>query len=310
MYRSGRRDVDRQMLGSCSTSKPIGGRFGWYKPHPEQLGIRMAGLERLKLIVLTDIHMTPDGETILGIDPQARLAAALVDIRRYHSDADRLILSGDLTHYGDRIAYEQLRMGLAEVTTPITILLGNHDRRDAFREAFPDVLTDAHGFVQSVHDHGTVRLICLDTLHGPPYDHHEIHSGALCRQRLAWLDAALDLPAERRAIIFMHHPPHAVGFRGMDRIRLKDGAAFFEIVRRRGNVRHIVAGHIHRTISGSVHGIPFSIFKSPVHQQPMTFDSEDTSLSVAEPAAYGIIFITQDSILVHSEDYQISAPVT
>jgi 3',5'-cyclic-AMP phosphodiesterase len=269
----------------------------------------MPRTERLKLIVLTDLHVTPDGETILGMDPQARLAAALVHIRRHHSDADRLIICGDLAHYGDRVAYDQLRMGLAEVGLPITFLLGNHDRRDAFRAAFPDVPADAHGFVQSVRDHGAVRLISLDTLHGPPYDHHEIHRGALCRQRLAWLDAALDLPAERRAIIFMHHPPHAVGFRGMDAIRLQDELAFFEIVCRRGNVRHIVGGHIHRTISGSVHGIPFSIFKSPVHQQPMTFDSEDTSLSVAEPAAYGIIFITQDSVLVHSEDYQISAAV-
>ena len=53
-------------------------------------------------------------------------------------------------------------------------------------------------------------------------------------------------------------------------------------------MRHIFAGHIHRTISGSVHGIPFSVFKSPDHQPPMTFDSADTSLSVAEPGTCGM----------------------
>ena len=266
----------------------------------------MPGTERLKLIILSDLHITPDRETILNIDPLQRMAAALVHIRQHHPDAQRLIITGDLSHYGDRVAYDQLREQLKDFSMPISFLLGNHDRRDAFVAAFPDVQKDAHGFVQSIADHGRSRLICLDTLNGPPYDHNAIHHGALCRNRLAWLDAALDLPSERHAIIFMHHPPHAVGFRGMDRIRLRDEIAFFDVVRRRGNVRHIVAGHIHRTISGSVHGIPFSVFKSPVHQQPMTFDSEETSLSVAEPGAYGIMFVTPDAVLVHTEDYQIA----
>ena len=270
----------------------------------------MPGTELLKLIILTDLHITPDRETILGIDPMDRLADALAHIREHHRDAVRLIITGDLTHYGDHVAYDQLRARLAELAVPISFLLGNHDRRDVFRAAFPDVPSDPRGFVQSTVDLGRLRLICLDTLNGPPYDHGQIHHGALCRDRLAWLDAALDLPAKRQAIIFMHHPPHAVGFRGMDAIRLRDEAAFFDIVRRRGNVRHIVAGHIHRTISGSVHGIPFSVFKSPVHQQPMTFNSEDTSLSVAEPAAYGIMLVTPHAVLVHTEDYQISTAVS
>jgi hypothetical protein len=51
------------------------------------------------------------------------------------------------------------------------------------------------------------------------------------------------------------------------------------------NVRPPVAGRIHRTISGSVRGIPFVIVESTVHQQPVTFPSDDTSLSDAEPSA-------------------------
>ena len=66
------------------------------------------------------------------------------------------------------------------------------------------------------------------------------------------------------------------------------------------------AGHVHRTISGSYRGLPFSVFKSPVHQQPMSFDSDDHSLSVDEPAAYGIVFLREQGVLVHTEDYEIS----
>ena len=113
--------------------------------------------------------------------------------------------------------------------------------------------------------------------------------------------------AGRRAVvIFMHHPPHATGFVGMDALRLCNETEFYRLLATAGNVRHIFAGHVHRTISGSCRGIPFSIFKSPVHQQPMTFDLPDSSLSVDEPAAYGIVFLRRDGILVHTEDYEIS----
>ena len=92
----------------------------------------------------------------------------------------------------------------------------------------------------------------------------------------------------------------------MDQVRLLNEAAFYRAIERAGNVRHIFAGHVHRTISGSHRGVPFSIFKSPVHQQPMTFDDPSSGLSVDEPAAYGIVFLGRDGVLVHTEDYEIS----
>jgi 3',5'-cyclic AMP phosphodiesterase CpdA len=104
----------------------------------------------------------------------------------------------------------------------------------------------------------------------------------------------------------MHHPPHPTGFAGMDAIALSNGDAFYALLARFPNVRHIVAGHVHRTINGSHKGIGFSVFKSTCHQQPLVFSAEDTSLSVDEPAAYGLLVLQQDGVLVHTEDYEIS----
>lgn len=268
----------------------------------------MQPFAELKLIVLTDLHMVPDGETILGIDPAERLTAALHHIEHHHPDAARLIITGDLTHYGDEVSYRRLRECLAGLRLPVTLMLGNHDSRPAFREVFPDAPVDDCGFAQSIVDIDTWRLISLDSLAEgqTKRDIHDEGAGELCDNRLDWLDAALDSAAGRSVLLFLHHPPHRVGFQGMDRIRLMDEGRFFDVLKRHGNVRHMVSGHVHRTISGTARGIPFSIFKSPVHQQPMTFASHDTSLSVPEPAAYGIILARSDSILVHTEDYQLS----
>lgn len=254
-----------------------------------------------KLIIFTDLHILPEGGRIIGIDPYERLAAGVRHAQRHHPDAARIIITGDLTHHGDADSYRRLKALLDACTLPVSLTIGNHDHRDTFASVFSATERDENGHVQSILDLPEARLVLLDTLGLP--EHH--HAGFLCPARLAWLDAALAGAGERPVLIFMHHPPHETGFRGMDEIRLVNGDDFYDTVVKHGNVRHIFAGHVHRTISGSHRGIPFSVFKSPAHQQPMPFVTEDTSASVDEPGAYGIVLMTEHGLLVHTDDFTL-----
>ena len=38
----------------------------------------------MKLIQVSDLHFVPPGTLLLGLDPRARLAAAIADINRHH----------------------------------------------------------------------------------------------------------------------------------------------------------------------------------------------------------------------------------
>lgn len=259
-----------------------------------------------KIIVFTDLHMLPEGQTIIGLDPFARLAAGLNHATRLHPDADRLIITGDLTHHGDAASYQRVRSLLEACPLPVSMTIGNHDRREAFQAAFPEVARDENGFVQECIDLDDVRLVILDTYIPVAKGDPDYSKGLLCAQRLAWLDRQLAEAGDRPVLIFMHHPPHDTGFRGMDAIKLINGEDFYAVVERHGNVRHLFAGHVHRTIGGSHRGIPFSIFKSPLHQQPMPFDINDTSSSVDEPGAYGIVVTTPHGLQVHTEDYELA----
>ncbi|QRM54073.1 phosphodiesterase [Sinorhizobium sp. BG8] len=259
-----------------------------------------------KLIVFTDLHMTPEGTTIIGLDPYARLNSGIEHVNRYHADADLVIVTGDLTHRAEAASYLRLKALLARLAPPLAVTIGNHDNRETFLHHFDQVEPDANGFVQRSIDFPDCRVLLLDTLFAPPYEYPMSHAGFLCERRLAWLDNALGTAAGKPVLIFMHHPPHRTGFVGMDAIRLGNERQFYDIVLRHGNVRHIFAGHVHRTIGGSHRGIPFSIFKSPCHQQPMPFESPNPSLSVDEPGAYGIVVLTDHGLQVHTEDYEIA----
>ena len=116
-----------------------------------------------KLIMFTDLHMVPEGTLIIGLDPWARLEAGINHVNQYHADADRVIITGDLTHRADDESYLRLKTLLQKLVPPVAITIGNHDRRDRFQEIFPAVAKDENGFVQEVIDFTITRAVTLVT---------------------------------------------------------------------------------------------------------------------------------------------------
>ncbi|MEO3415195.1 phosphodiesterase [Roseovarius sp. CAU 1744] len=253
-----------------------------------------------KLLVFTDIHIVPEGADIIGLDPMARFRQGLDHALANHPDATRIIITGDLAHHGAPAEYARLKSALAGCALPVSLLIGNHDNRAAFRASFPGTPVDEAGFVQSYLDIGGYRLVFLDTVDETAAIEH---SGALCATRLNWLARTLTSAGDRKAIIFMHHPPITTGFNAMDRIVLRNRAQFAEFLQDHANVCQLVAGHVHRTISGAAGNIPAAIFKSPCHQMPMALSHEDEHLSVDEPGAYGLLLLTGTGVIVHTEDF-------
>jgi 3',5'-cyclic AMP phosphodiesterase CpdA len=217
-------------------------------------------------------------------------------------DAERIIITGDLTHHGRIPQFERLRDALCDCPLPVHLMLGNHDTRANFRAVFPETPVTEDGHVQQVIDTGDYRLILLDTLE----ETHEVpHAGRICAARLGWLEHALSTAGPRRVIVFTHHPPMDVGFPAMDAIGLSGRQALLSVLRKHANTCQVISGHIHRTISGGAGGIPATVFKSTCHQAPMMLADADPHVSVDEPGAYGVLFLGEDGVIVHSEDFDI-----
>ncbi len=72
----------------------------------------------MKLIHITDTHFVGPGLSLYGLDPRARLDAAIDDINSTQADADLVVITGDLTHWGEEEAYRNL----VECLSALTIL--------------------------------------------------------------------------------------------------------------------------------------------------------------------------------------------
>ncbi|SEL01268.1 Calcineurin-like phosphoesterase [Roseovarius nanhaiticus] len=252
-----------------------------------------------KTLIFTDLHYTAPGGRIGHLDPDARFRAGLAHALAQFPDAERIVVTGDLTHHGRPEEYAHLRTALADCPLPVHLTIGNHDRRAIFAAAFPDAPRTSEGHVCEVVDTQDARLILLDTVDDGQ------HAGVVCDVRLAWLDAALAGAEGRPVVLFLHHPPMLTGFDAMDEIGLTNRAALLAVLKRRANTCQIIAGHMHRTISGPAGGIPTTILKSPCHQSPILRPGMDSHSSIDEPGAYGILYLGPEGPIVHSEDFGV-----
>jgi len=255
-----------------------------------------------KIIQITDCHLVPEGEFVFGIDPSARLAAAISDVNAHHADADLCVLSGDLADRGETAAYQVLRRLLGNLVMPCQLLPGNHDDRGNLLEVFPELPVDAAGFIQSTKATEAGLFVFLDTVEPG------VHSGHYCPERCAWLSGVLDRAVGQPVYLFLHHPPFALELPHIDAYRMQDCDGFTKVVAGSAAIRHMFFGHVHRAVSGSWRRIPFSSLCSTVHQSSLDFDETRLSVFNHEPPAYAVIFLNPERTVVHFHNYLDHSP--
>jgi 3',5'-cyclic-AMP phosphodiesterase len=239
---------------------------------------------------LTDPHIGADWG---GTDPEARLAAAVDSVLAMRPSPDVVLLTGDLVDHGADTEYERLRELLAPLKAPLHPLAGNHDDRSALRSNF-DLASGDGDPVQYAVDLGPVRLVALDSTR-PGHD-----DGELDPQRLAWLDAELAAAPDAPTLLAVHHPPMSIGIPAWDELGLApdDRRALGEVVARHRQVRRIVAGHVHRAISGELAGRAVLSVPSTFVQARLDFDSDEIAL-VPEPAGFAVHAVVDGELISH-----------
>ncbi|MDB5525606.1 MAG: Calcineurin-like phosphoesterase superfamily domain [Rhizobium sp.] len=257
----------------------------------------------MKLIHISDIHIHTS--PILGFDPVANFEACLDHIAEFHADADRIVITGDLTHLGKAESYHRLKSILAAsplqgLTSP-RLLIGNHDNREIFTSVFGDARRDDNGFVQWAEETDAGLFVYLDTAEPGT------HAGHYCDRRRAWLDGILEKARESKipAWLFMHHNPIAVHVANADAIGIVEEAEFHAILREYQDViRHIFFGHCHFTLSGQICGVPFSAPRSTNHVCWPDFSGivERMGYGAFSPN-YNICFLGEAGTVIHSIDF-------
>jgi Icc protein len=242
------------------------------------------------LAQLSDPHIGAD-----WFDDQSihRLAAAVESVRAIRAEPDAVLLTGDIADHASDEEYEQVRELLAPLGAPVYALPGNHDRREALRGNF-DIPGEAGDPVRYSVDLGPLRLVALDsTLPGRD-------SGALEGDQLDWLEAELAAAPGQPTLIAMHHPPIVLGVAAWDEIGLAgaDRRALGDVVERHRQVRRIVCGHFHGTMSGELAGSNVLVVPSTYVQARLDFQAQQIELT-SEILGFAVHAVVDGELVSH-----------
>lgn len=250
----------------------------------------------LKIVVLSDLHIVPEGETSLGLDTTERLTQGIAAINARHADADLVVIAGDLADHGDRASYVRLQETLAGLTVPVEITIGNHDDRPVFLDVFGEGHAGATGFVDKVIDRKGYRIVLLDSA-----IEHGRDDGRLEPEQLDWLADRLDEAADRPVIVILHH--HANPLRtAVDSIILQNGEEFAEVLGGHPDVRQVIAGHVHYTSTAIWRGIPFTTMAGGHYSVTIPLDGSEPE-RLWGPGQMAVVLADEDHTLVHFDNY-------
>jgi Icc protein len=252
----------------------------------------------MRFIHISDLHVIPRGDMLHGVNPVGNLQKCVADINQFAQGgagapaAQFCVFTGDLVDRGDSESYQVLREILADLSLPYHLMLGNHDRREAFFDVFPEYTPDAAGFMQYTIETQAGILVFIDTLE------NDTHAGAYCEQRQRWLADTLAAHQGKAIFLFLHHPPLDIYLPGLDSMQLAQSQELLEIIKPH-DIRHMFFGHVHKALGGNWHGIPFSSVPSTVHQIATDFDRVSPMPYCLGPPAYAFVDVDKNATVIN-----------
>jgi len=217
----------------------------------------------VRIAQITDLHLLPPGELLMGLDVNARLDSVLAHALAREPDA--IFLTGDFCAIEpDQEMFHQLRARLDLLHVPYYLTPGNHDDREMLRNAF---YLDGHNYEPI---RGLIRV------KGHNFLFLDSSPGMVDGDQVKWLSRALVTYPD--ATIVMHHPPVPLGVAFMDsRYPLRQPEELLAALTADDHPRRIFCGHFHssRTVNWKnleVHLCPpTSFFINPNNK---TFEQE------------------------------------
>lgn len=232
---------------------------------------------------ISDLHIKTDGKkSYRVVDTAESLRRCVEQVNRLKQKPDALVLSGDLVDFGKPSEYAFLRKLLAPLSMPYFLLPGNHDERQALREAFPEhtYLQQGGERIEYVIEDYPVRIVTLDTVIP------RSSCGELSATSMQWLDEVLSAQPDKPTVIVMHHPPFRTGIGHMDEIGLRNPEMLEAVVRKHPQVERVMCGHLHRPIQVRFAGTLATTCPGVSHQVQLDLDPAAPSCFVMEPPGF------------------------
>ncbi len=208
-----------------------------------------------RISIVSDIHISDNSADSFGIDTQHNFAQVVTHLRA--NRPDHLMLLGDFSLREPlRTHVEWVHSRAQMVGAPMLAVAGNHDTSSEVAEVFGLIQPPNSELLYYRRDFGNQRALFLDT-----------SAGFMDAEQQDWLHLEMS-GARESTLVFMHHPPTAMGVTFMDaRYGFRDERnEVYNLLFGGKYPVHVFCGHYHTARSTqigmhSIHVCPSTYFQ-------------------------------------------------
>lgn len=244
----------------------------------------------MRIIHMSDLHLTQDGSTIWGEDTREKFIIA-IDMIKKMQDIDAILVSGDISNDGSFSSYIFADRLFSSTNIPTYWSLGNHDNLDLLKNN--NLLSYC-------------KLVCEATIYGwqiiilNSIAHDEEQPGKNRSRGVIDIDTMIKIKNQiytkkKPTIVVLHHPALEIG--GWQDLKiLKNRDKFREIIESSEYVRIVLAGHIHEFTDRTLNGIRYSTAPG----LGFAFSSKLANYEIQHGAeGFSLITINKNKILIN-----------
>jgi Icc protein len=204
----------------------------------------------MRIAHISDFHLPgKPGQSVHGALPDANLREAAGLLKQQTPKADLIVLGGDLLEEGQKGNYEPIADLFKDFQVPVHVVVGNHDDLKGLKKSSLVQQADGYSGYDS-YDLGGVHIVFLNTAAAGK------SAGSLEEKQLIWMSEDLYENHGKPVLIFMHHPPIDCGIPWLDKIKLENADAFWDIVPPYAkNIMGVFFAHLHIQLSTVVRGV-------------------------------------------------------
>jgi Icc protein len=248
----------------------------------------------MRIAHVSDFHLPANpNKKLNGVLPHAHLAAAVEALKRQVPKPDLIILGGDLFEDGDKASYGTLEEAFGELQVPMHVVIGNHDSLANLKSSSLVPQDPSYPGYGSFDQHKLHFVLLNTSTTGKGF-------GQLEEEQLLWLSEDLFESRLKPVLIFMHHPPLDTGVSWLDKIKLLNAAAFWEIVPPyAGNLIGVFAAHAHVQLTCTYRGLSAACCPAVSWQFSANTDSAKAAVSDELPG-FNLIDVEERNLRVRT----------
>lgn len=250
----------------------------------------------LSFIHITDTHLLDHpNDTLKSVNTLDSFVATLDEATRRHTQADFILLTGDISQHGSLASYGLLAAALSDCALPIYAIPGNHDSPELLNRVMPSSPVKGLNTLEL----GETSLILLNSWADGR------HSGIIDNEQLQALGTYLQNNISRHCIVAIHHPPVTVNSRWLDELGLHNSDELMKVLGKHKAQILLLCGHVHQELDQQFENV--RVLATPSTCFQFTPRTEEAQVEKKPRPAYRHVQLDRDfrsSTTVHYIDWQ------